>query len=56
MATESKLEPGRDRDMTESSMPSMQTLTPLVDQLHVIAQEGLLELQTCRIRLYEDNT
>lgn len=42
--------------MTEPSMPSMQTLAPLVDQLQAIAQEELPEPQTCRIRLYDDNT
>lgn len=56
MIHETELGPGQYRDMTESSMPSTQTLAPLVDQLQDIAQEEIPEPQTCRIRLYDDNT
>lgn len=42
--------------MTTASMPSMQALAPLVDQLQAIAQKEIPGPRTCRIRLYDDHT
>lgn len=42
--------------MTESNMPSMETLAPLVDNLQAIAREEIPAPRTGLIRLYDDYT
>lgn len=41
---------------TDTTMPSMRTLAPLVNQLQAIARAELPAPRTCRVRLYDDHT